>query len=375
MIISQYLSEISPVDLYFMDSKELNDKMVDFCKDLLGWYTINKRELPWRKTKDPYAIWLSEIILQQTRVDQGLSYYVKFIEKYPTVEDFASAGEDEILKLWQGLGYYSRARNMHKTAQEVVCKWQGKFPSSYDDLLKLKGIGEYTAAAISSISYEKPHAVVDGNVYRVLSRFFGITTPIDSTTGKKEFSLLANSLMNKEKPGEYNQALMEFGALYCTPKNPDCRKCIFKSRCIAFDSSMVEKLPIKGEKQKNRFRYFNYLVILDKGSVYLKKRTGNDIWRNLYEFPLIEKDKKTDMTDSEKLVRTYPGMEKFEIIKTTLWKKQVLSHQNIYYRFIYMIADNKKNKLADLLKVNKKDIFNFAVPKPIERELEKIGME
>ena len=349
--------------------------MVDFSNDLLGWYTINKRELPWRETKAPYAIWLSEIILQQTRVDQGLSYYLKFIEKYPTVEEFARAGEDDILKLWQGLGYYSRARNMHKTAQEIVEKWHGKFPSSYEDLLALKGIGEYTAAAISSISYEKPYAVVDGNVYRVLSRFFGISTPIDSSSGKKEFRLLANSLINKEKPGEYNQALMEFGALHCIPKNPDCQECILKCRCIAFNSSLVEKLPVKGEKQKSKLRYFNYLVILEKGFVYLKKRTGNDIWRNLYEFPLIEKNKKTDAANFDKLVKTYPGLKKFDILKITSWEKQVLSHQNIYYRFIYMVTDNEKNRLTDLLKVNKKDIFNFAVPKPIERELEKIGME
>jgi len=347
--------------------------MADFTQDLLGWYTINKRDLPWRRTNDPYAIWLSEIILQQTRIDQGLSYYLRFIKKYPTIADFARADEDDILKLWQGLGYYSRARNMHSAARTIVQEYQGKFPSGYHDLLKLKGIGEYTAAAIASISGGQPHAVVDGNVYRVLSRLFGITTPIDSNTGKKEFTKLANTLMPPGNPGEYNQALMEFGALFCTPKNPDCPGCIFNNRCTACHTSMVNKLPVKSGKQKIRTRYFNYLIIQNNETTYMKKRTGNDIWKNLYEFPVIETQEKSGLTSMKKQLLLFFDHQKIKVDRLTSWKKQVLSHQHIYYRFIYILANDKKNKLSDLLKVNKKDIFNFAVPKPIERELENIN--
>ena len=347
--------------------------MVDLGVDLSRWYAINKRDLPWRKTKDPYAIWLSEIILQQTRIDQGLSYYLKFMKKYPTIMDLARANEDDILKLWQGLGYYSRARNLHTSARTVTEVFHGRFPDNYSELTMLQGIGEYTAAAIASISFNRPHAVVDGNVYRFLSRLHGISTPINTQAGKKEFTKLANAIMDKKNPGEYNQAIMEFGALYCTPKNPDCSSCIFNNRCMAFQNGLVDKLPVKAGKQKIRSRYFNYLLIRDHDHTYISKRTGNDIWKNLYEFPLIETEEKTEAASLEKHLTRLLGHEKIEVSRITSWQKQVLSHQYIYYRFIYIPAGDKKYKLSHLLKVNKKDILNFAVPKPIEKELDHIN--
>ena len=346
--------------------------MIGLGADLLRWYAIYKRELPWRETKDPYAIWLSEIILQQTRIDQGLSYYLKFIERYPAVRDLACANEDDILKLWQGLGYYSRARNLHAAARTVTGVFNGKFPDNYHELIKLKGVGEYTAAAIISISFNQPYAVVDGNVFRVLSRLYGIMTPVNTQMGKKEFTRLANTVMDKENPGEYNQAIMEFGALYCTPKNPGCNSCIFNDRCVAFKNGSVSKLPAKTRKQKIRSRYFNYLLIRDHDHIYISKRTGNDIWKNLYEFPLIETEEKIKTDSLENHLISVLGHENIEIRKITSWQKQILSHQCIYYRFIYIQANDKKYKLPHLLKVDKKDILNFAVPKPIEKELDLI---
>lgn len=346
-------------------------KLPSFATILLKWYEINMRELPWRETRDPYAIWLSEIILQQTRIDQGLAYYLKFIEAYPTVKDFAEAPEDEILKMWQGLGYYSRARNMHVTAKKISSQLNGQFPADYKGLLKLKGIGEYTAAAIASIAFNLPHATVDGNVYRVLSRIYGIETPIDSTEGKKTFSKLANDLLDKKSPGEFNQALMELGALQCTPKKPDCVSCPLQNTCYAFKNDTISLYPVKKGKTKIRKRYFNYLVIQDNQTTFLTKRTQNDIWKNLYEFPLIETDKQND--DLEVLLKDrayFSDPSHLEMKWDGKWQKQVLSHQHIFYRFIYLRPTDKKNIRSSLITVNKKDIFNFAVPKPIERELE-----
>lgn len=244
---------------------------MDFSTQIIEWYRTNKRDLPWRKTKNPYQIWLSEIILQQTRVEQGLSYYLKFIEKYPSIKDLANAPQDEVLKLWQGLGYYSRARNLHYTSKVITDKYKGEFPATYKEILDLKGIGEYTAAAISSFSFNLPYPVIDGNVYRVLSRVFDIDTPIDSTLGKKEFKELAYELINKNNPSEYNQAIMEFGALYCKPQSPDCENCIFTSTCLAFKTKKINELPVKSKKLKQKNRYFNYLVFIDEDYTYLKK--------------------------------------------------------------------------------------------------------
>ncbi|MDX1461639.1 MAG: A/G-specific adenine glycosylase [Marinirhabdus sp.] len=260
-----------------------------FTKKLISWYLENKRDLPWRKTNEPYRIWLSEIILQQTRVAQGLPYYESFVSAYPTVEDLAAASEEEVLKLWQGLGYYSRARNLRIAATFVANELNGVFPESYDGLLQLKGVGDYTASAIASICYGEPAAVVDGNVYRVLSRYFGIDTAINSTKGIKDFKKLAQSVLDPDQPGTYNQAIMEFGARSCVPKSPDCPSCIFADSCAAFQSGRVGELPKKLKKTKVKKRFFNYLVYLaEDNTTKLQQRKGSGIWQGLYEFPKIE---------------------------------------------------------------------------------------
>lgn len=296
--------------------------MTDFVLQTINWYRRNKRELPWRETKNPYFIWLSEVILQQTRVDQGLSYYLKFIEKYPTIEKLALANEDEVLKLWQGLGYYSRARNLHATAKIVYHQYNGIFPSSLIEIEKLKGIGPYTAAAIASFAFDLPHAVVDGNVYRFLSRYYGISTPIDSTEGKKEFFQLANELIPTENSAEFNQAIMEFGGQYCTPNQPACMNCVHFASCVAGKSKSTSEFPVKSKKTKVRDRYFHYLYIEHNNEICFNKRGPNDVWENLYEFPLIETDSKDKPSNQE--------IESFELCFST---KHILSHQRIHAQF------------------------------------------
>ena len=268
---------------------------MDFTNSLTQWYLQNKRDLPWRKTVDPYKIWLSEIMLQQTRVAQGTPYFLSFVSAFPTVFDLAAANEEQVLKLWQGLGYYSRARNLHKTAQYVANELSGIFPYNYNDLLKLKGVGEYTAAAIASFSYNEAVPVVDGNVFRVLSRYFNIDTDIAAASAKKEFAALAFELMPKNNPALFNQAIMEFGALQCVPKSPNCGICIFNSSCAALQKKKVDQLPVKSKKLKVRNRFFNYLVVSDENeNTIIQKRTAKGIWHNLYEFPLIETDAPED---------------------------------------------------------------------------------
>ena len=266
-----------------------------FSNILIRWYLENKRDLPWRKTDNPYFIWLSEIMLQQTRIAQGTPYFLSFVSNFPTVFDLANANEEQVLKLWQGLGYYSRARNLHKTAQFVAADLSGKFPDNYNDLLKLKGVGEYTAAAIASFSYNEVVPVVDGNVFRVLSRYFDVETDIASASAKKEFAALAFELMPKDSPAIFNQAIMEFGALQCVPKSPNCGICVFNSSCAALQKKKVDQLPVKSKKLKVRNRYFNYLVVSDDNdNTIIQKRTAKGIWHNLYEFPLIETDAPED---------------------------------------------------------------------------------
>ena len=256
---------------------------------LAQWFESNKRELTWRDHPSPYYVWLSEIILQQTRVNQGLDYFNRFIERWPTLEELAKADEEDVLKMWQGLGYYSRARNLHRCAKQVMERHGGSFPEQLEALKKLQGIGDYTAAAIASIAFGKPHAVVDGNVYRVLSRIFDLETPINTNEGSKTFAELAKNLLEKKHPGRHNQAVMEFGALFCVPKNPDCLRCPLQAHCLAFSHHTVANRPVKIPKNKVRTRFFNYLVIKDEhNNVILRKREGNDIWRNLYDFPCIE---------------------------------------------------------------------------------------
>ena len=310
---------------------------MSFSNLLIKWYLQKKRDLPWRNTINPYLIWLSEIILQQTRVAQGTPYFIAFTTAFPTVFDLAAANEEQVLKLWQGLGYYSRARNLHKTAQFVANELDGIFPDNYKDLLQLKGVGEYTAAAIASFSYNEVVPVVDGNVFRVLSRYFDIETDIASASAKKEFAALAFELMPKEQPAIFNQAIMEFGALQCVPKSPNCGICIFNESCTALQKKKVDQLPVKSKKLKVRKRYFNYLVVTDElGNTIIQKRTAKGIWHNLYEFPLIETDKEEDFDCIAEQIQNdfFKGNS---ILSVTESNEQSivhkLSHQHLYIKF------------------------------------------
>ncbi len=309
---------------------------MNFSNSLLQWYLQNKRDLPWRNTVNPYQIWLSEIMLQQTRVAQGMPYFIKFTEVFPTVFDLAKADEEEVLKLWQGLGYYSRARNMHKTAQMIAFELKGNFPNNYNDLLKLKGVGEYTAAAIASFAFKQAVPVVDGNVFRVLSRYFDIQTDISSSGAKKEFTAFATELMPIDKPDLFNQAIMEFGALQCVPKNPNCAVCIFNSSCGALQKKKVDQLPIKTKKTKVTNRFFNYLVVLDsEDKIIINKRTEKGIWHNLYEFPVIETEKETNFETISTLVHN--RFNELDITDITIYNEEQiihkLSHQHLHINF------------------------------------------
>lgn len=341
---------------------------MDFTKTIISWYNKNKRDLPWRNTRDPYFIWLSEIILQQTRVDQGTSYYLKFIKEFPTIKKMAAAPEERVMKLWQGLGYYSRARNLHSTAKHIASKQKGKFPDTYNEIIKLKGIGPYTAAAISSIAFDKPHAVVDGNVFRVLARVFGIKTPIDSTKGKTEFYELANELLDKKQPALFNQAMMEFGATWCKPKNPDCANCVLNSICLAYSKNSVDVLPVKEKKTKVRNRYFNYIVLRHKNDIVIKKRTGSDIWKNLYDFPLIETEKELNETSLLKTKgwKKLLGKSDYTIHSVSKTYKHVLSHQNIFARFWEVETKRSLKITKDYLVTDKKRFNNYAIPRLVD---------
>lgn len=308
-----------------------------FHNTLIKWYLQNKRDLPWRKTTNPYPIWLSEIMLQQTRVAQGTPYFLSFTTAFPTVFDLAKANEEQVLKLWQGLGYYSRARNLHKTAQTVAFEMGGVFPDNYNDLLKLKGIGDYTAAAIASFSYNECVPVVDGNVFRVLSRYFDIETDIAQASAKKEFAALALELMPKDNPAQFNQAIMEFGALQCVPKSPNCTICVFNSSCAALQKKKVNQLPVKSKKTKVRNRYFNYIVATDDfGNTIIQKRTAKGIWHNLYEFPLFETDKVEDFEIVAQQIQQYFFKEN-EILSLLEYNEESiihkLSHQHLHIKF------------------------------------------
>lgn len=320
-----------------------------FSDIVVEWYALNKRDLPWRLTQEPYRIWLSEIILQQTRVLQGLPYYLRFTRKFPTVGDLAKASEQDVLRLWQGLGYYTRARNLHKCAHEIVAAHSGKFPTCYEDLKKLPGIGEYTAAAIASFAFSEPVAVVDGNVFRVLARIFGIDTEINTPKGRKEFSSLANTLINKHHPGIHNQAVMEFGALHCTPVNPKCEMCPFFTTCFAAKHNVQGLLPVKSKAKAVRKRYFYYFVIQRGKSLWMKKREHKDIWQGLYDFYLVEtkqpKKVKTVM-EADAILQQYASNSQQSITISSTYK-HILSHQIIKATFIiiksqkeFLITDN-----------------------------------
>ena len=327
---------------------------MDFSEILTNWYSINKRDLPWRETQDPYYIWLSEIILQQTQVNQGLPYYEMFVKQFPSIFDLANASEDTVLKLWQGLGYYSRARNLHHAAKTVVKDFDGVFPINYKDLIKLKGIGDYTASAISSICADASNAVVDGNVYRVLSRYFGINTPINSTQGIKEFKMLAQKLLPKRHIGDYNQAIMEFGARQCKPKSPDCSVCPLNTSCAALQKKNINKLPVKLKKTKVKKRYFNYLVVMSKNKeVLFEQRKGKGIWQNLYQFPLIETEKSVSKSELLEHTEMIDVVENFNAINLFNEKEIIhkLSHQHLYTKFWIIEVDQFAKKETPISKI------------------------
>ena len=343
---------------------------MDFTNSLTQWYLQNKRDLPWRKTVNPYKIWLSEIMLQQTRVAQGTPYFLSFTTAFPTVFDLAAANEEQVLKLWQGLGYYSRARNLHKTAQYVANELSGIFPDNYNDLLKLKGVGEYTAAAIASFSYNEAVPVVDGNVFRVLSRYFDVETDIAAASAKKEFAALAFELMPKGNPAIFNQAIMEFGALQCVPKSPNCGICVFNTSCAALQKKKVDQLPVKSKKLKVRNRFFNYLVVSDDNeNTIIQKRIAKGIWHNLYEFPLIETERVEDSDCISNLIQSdfFKGNEIVGISESnpeTIIHK--LSHQHLHIKF-WKVKVNGTIKNA----INSDTLKTFPFPIVIHNFIEK----
>lgn len=339
-----------------------------FSKTLIYWYLQNNRELPWRKTSNPYFIWLSEIMLQQTRVAQGLDYYLKFTDTFPTVFYLAKADESTVLKMWQGLGYYSRARNLHFSAKHIANELNGEFPSTYKEIVKLKGIGDYTASAIASICFNEPTAVVDGNVYRVLSRYFGIATPINSSAGIKEFKTLAQQLIDTKQPGTFNQAIMDFGALHCKPQNPLCETCPFADSCVAFEKKLTKKLPVKEKKIKVKKRYFNYIVVkTDNHKTLLEERKGKGIWQGLYQFPLIESEKtinQNELVSNNEFNTLFPEETTLSLFN----KKEIvhkLSHQHLYTQFWIVTTKNHKNA-----SISWDEIQDFPVPILIANFLE-----
>lgn len=344
-------------------------------EQLIVWYEANKRDLPWRTTTDPYLIWISEIILQQTRVIQGLDYFNRFVTRFPDVKSLADAQEDEVMKFWQGLGYYSRARNLHVAAREVVLRFKGCFPEKYEDVLSLPGIGAYTAAAICSFAYKQPYAVLDGNVFRVLARVFGIDMPIDNGKGKKYFAELAQELLDNRRPDLYNQAIMDFGAVQCLPKSPDCKVCPLLDKCFAFADGQIDKLPMKEGKTVVKARYFNYLHICCRGEVLLGQRTAKDIWQKLYEFPLIETNQPVDyeeLQQTELFKRLFEGVGEIRVIRMVRAPKHVLSHRIIYACFYEIETDAFVSGMSSYLKVRKCDVENYAVSRLMEQYLENL---
>lgn len=330
----------------------------NFTWILLKWFEENGRDLPWRETKDPYAIWLSEVILQQTRIQQGYAYWERFMQRFPTVNDLAEATEDEVLRYWQGLGYYSRARNLHTAAQQIVTL--GHFPNTFEDIKKLKGVGDYTAAAVGSFAFNLPVAVVDGNVYRVLSRVYGIETPINSTDGKKEFAALAQSLLSTDQPAAFNQAMMDFGAIQCTPTSPHCQDCPLSESCEAFRSDRIGLLPVKIKTIKIKTRHFTYVYLRYQNQTAIHRRPAGDIWQGLWEPLLIE--------DGE--IPDFKG-------KLTLLKKEVkhvLTHQIIYADFYLLEIQSKPELPKDFIWINESELDNYAIPRLVEILTENLNL-
>ena len=345
----------------------MNQKGGNFpeSKIFLAWYEEKKRDLPWRGTKNPYLIWISEIILQQTRVIQGMEYYLRFVRQFPDVQSLAAAPQEAVLKCWQGLGYYSRARNLHEAAKDIQIRFHGTFPRRYEDILSLKGIGEYTAAAVASFAWNQPYPVVDGNVFRVLGRLYAIQTPVDTSAGKKQYTELARSLMNPEMAGLHNQAIMEFGALQCVPQSPDCVQCPFADKCMGYISGNPQQFPVKQHKGKTRDRYFHYLYIIYNDCTYLHRRARNDIWEGLFELPLIETEQATDFSELQEMPTFRELFHETGRIVLSVRKsgiKHVLSHQVLHTTF-YRVEIQKENAaLKKYLKVEKNALDSYPFP-------------
>jgi len=354
------------ISLFFRQEVENMVQNNDFSLLIQNWYRQNARNLPWRDTKSPYYIWLSEIILQQTRVNQGLSYFHKFVELFPTVNDLANASEQQVLSAWQGLGYYSRARNLHKAAKIVVEDYKGEFPKEFKLLLQLPGVGTYTASAIASFAFDLPHAVVDGNVYRLLSRYFDIDIPIDSTEGKRYFEELATTLLDRKNPAIHNQAMMEMGAIICMPNLPKCDDCPLNTSCSGLQNKTLLSLPVKAKKTKVRDRFFHFLVAIQDDKILLQKRTEKDIWQNMYQFPLIE------MTDSIGFnEENLPDNFELNAQEPIVEYKHILSHQKIKAQFHKTVFHSSSLK-NDMIWVSRNDLANYPLPRLIDRYLSEI---
>ncbi|MCX4290380.1 MAG: A/G-specific adenine glycosylase [Odoribacter sp.] len=349
-----------------------------FSGMVLRWYEENRRDLPWRNTTDPYLIWISEIILQQTRVAQGLEYFLRFTARFPTIRSLAEAEEDEVMKYWQGLGYYSRARNLHVAARDLMDRFGGSFPRSYEDVRSLKGIGVYTAAAICSFAWRLPYAVVDGNVYRVLSRVFGVETPIDTHEGQKYFAELASSLLDRGRPDLYNQAIMDFGAVQCVPKSPNCLFCPLRDKCVAYREGRIEQLPVKAGKTVVKPRYFNYLHIHCGEKCLLSRRSAKDIWQNLYEFPLIETEQDMEweeLVKEKRFIDLFQHSPDFKLCKQYPVFKHVLSHRIIFARFYEIELPEFTPVFSSYLEISSSDLESYAVSRLMAWYLEKLNKE
>ena len=343
-------------------------------RHLLNWYNENKRDMPWRETSDPYLIWVSEVILQQTRVAQGWDYYVRFTRRFPTVQSLASASEEEVLMEWQGLGYYSRARNMHAAARDIMDRFNGEFPTRYNDILSLKGIGEYTASAISSIAFNEPHAAVDGNVLRVIARLFAIADPVGASKGKKAVTGIARSLLPLDNPAAFNQAIMDFGSLVCTPAQPKCDECPLQDYCMGYSLKRPTDFPVSAKKKEPRKRYFHYFHILHNGSTYITRRVKQDIWKNLYEFPLVETsghEGLDHLLESPAFKELFAGIPILPVDPPSTFK-HVLSHQLIHASFYRVVLSGKTafNPPGELLKIKRDQLGLYPIARLTRKYLE-----
>lgn len=346
---------------------------MEISRIIRNWYQKHKRDLPWRDSGSPYLVWLSEVIFQQTRIDQGMPYYLRFSETFPTLKKLAHASRDEVLKLWQGLGYYTRARNLHETARHIHFHLKDKFPDTYDELLKLKGVGPYTAAAVASIAFKRPVAVVDGNVARLLTRLFAVSVPVDSSDGKNMLTALANELLDQHDPGTHNQAFMEFGSLICVPHKPKCGECVVNTLCLAYEQNLADEIPVKQKKTPVRNRYFHYLDIRTANRILLRKRNQKDIWHSLYDFPMIETVSVIGtnvLMKHDEWKRLFKEMP-IRISSRPVYMKHQLTHQTLHCYFYQIYTELELIvEEDDIISIRFDEIQEYAVPRVIERYLD-----